>query len=47
MCGCGDDFCQSFHTATPPAAAYGPNHWNLMLDPPWPVYDLNAKDSAH
>ncbi|MFU8876421.1 hypothetical protein, partial [Micromonospora sp. SL4-19] len=27
-CGCGDDFCQSFHTAPKPAEAYGDGHRN-------------------
>ncbi|WP_433514825.1 hypothetical protein ACQP2T_03895 [Nonomuraea sp. CA-143628] len=32
-CGCGDDFCQSFHTAEPPKGAYGPGHRNVPLIP--------------
>ncbi|QLQ11835.1 MAG: hypothetical protein HZY75_09755 [Nocardioidaceae bacterium] len=34
-CGCGDDFCQSFYTAPKPDGAYGPGHWNVLLDAPW------------
>ncbi|HEY1179914.1 MAG TPA: hypothetical protein VGF17_27475 [Phytomonospora sp.] len=25
-CDCGDDFCQGFHTAEPPAGAFGEGH---------------------
>ncbi|MFJ3975959.1 hypothetical protein [Streptomyces sp. NPDC090021] len=33
-CGCGDDFCQSFHTAPhPPGTPYGPGHRNVALLP--------------
>ncbi|MEV7012160.1 hypothetical protein [Streptosporangium sp. NPDC051022] len=32
-CGCGDDFCRSFHTAEPPDGAYGPGHRNVPLLP--------------
>ncbi|MFD8559795.1 hypothetical protein ACWDOR_26235 [Streptosporangium canum] len=32
-CGCGDDFCKSFHTAAPPDGAYGDGHRNIMLEP--------------
>ncbi|WP_234363443.1 hypothetical protein [Streptomyces sp. TN58] len=33
-CGCGDDFCQSFHTAShPPGTPYGPGHRNVALLP--------------
>ncbi|MFI7553191.1 hypothetical protein ACIBQ2_25990 [Micromonospora sediminimaris] len=35
-CGCGDGFCQSFYTASPPAGAYGDGHRNVCLDAPWP-----------
>lgn len=37
-CGCGDDFCQSFHTAPKPADAYGDGHRNVCLDAPWAGY---------
>ncbi|MFG2991206.1 hypothetical protein ACGFZK_18290 [Streptomyces sp. NPDC048257] len=31
-CGCGDDFCQSFHTERrPPGTPYGPGHRNVQL----------------
>jgi hypothetical protein len=38
-CGCGDDFCQSFHTQPPPAGAYGLGHRNVTLDidDPWMI----------
>lgn len=36
MCGCEDDFCQSFYTAPKPTGAYGDDHRNVCLDPPWP-----------
>jgi hypothetical protein len=36
LCGCGDDFCQSFYTAPKPDGAYGPGHRDVFLDPPWP-----------
>jgi hypothetical protein len=35
LCGCEDDFCQSFYTAPKPAGAYGPGHRNVLLQPPW------------
>ncbi|MEV0568272.1 hypothetical protein [Dactylosporangium sp. NPDC050588] len=38
VCGCGDDFCQSFYTAAKPAGAYGVGHRNVCLDAPWPGY---------
>ena len=38
VCGCGDDFLQSFYTAPKPAGAYGYGHRNVCLDPPWPGY---------
>lgn len=38
LCGCGDDFCQSFYTAARPAGAYGVGHHNVGLDAPWPGY---------
>jgi hypothetical protein len=28
MCSCGDDFCQSFHTAAKPDGPYGDGHRN-------------------
>ena len=37
-CGCGDDFCQGFYTAPPPAGAYGPGHRNIGLSPSGPCY---------
>jgi hypothetical protein len=47
MCGCGDDFCQSFYTAAPPEGAWGVGHRNVMLDPPWPGYlILDVVDEA-
>ncbi|MFJ6049253.1 hypothetical protein [Streptomyces sp. NPDC092307] len=30
-CGCGDDFCQSFHTEPRPHGPYGPGHRNVCL----------------
>jgi hypothetical protein len=38
LCGCGDDFCQSFYTRPKPAGAYGNGHRNVCLDAPWPGY---------
>jgi hypothetical protein len=38
VCGCGDDFCQSFYTRPKPAGAYGDGHRNVCLDAPWPGY---------
>ncbi|MER7009683.1 hypothetical protein ABT297_42495 [Dactylosporangium sp. NPDC000555] len=38
VCGCGDDFCQSFYTAPKPSGAYGKGHRNVCLKPPWPGY---------
>lgn len=32
-CGCGDDFCQSFRTASQPAGAFGPGHRSIPLLP--------------
>lgn len=37
-CDCGEDFCQSFHTAPKPPEAYGDGHRNVCLDAPWPGY---------
>lgn len=35
MCDCGDDFCQSFYTEPPPAAAYPlARHRNVDFDDP-------------
>jgi hypothetical protein len=38
QCDCGDEFCQSFYTAPPPAAALAAGHRNLMLEAPWPGF---------
>ena len=38
VCGCGDDFCQSFYTGPKPAGAYGAGHRNVCLDAPWQGY---------
>lgn len=38
VCGCDDDFCQSFYTGPKPAGAYGDGHRNVCLDAPWPGY---------
>jgi hypothetical protein len=38
LCGCGDDFCQSFHTGANRAGAHGEGHRNVWLDAPWPGY---------
>ncbi|GAB3825588.1 hypothetical protein ACFPIJ_45730 [Dactylosporangium cerinum] len=38
MCPCGDDFCQSFHTAPRTGKPYGPGHRNVWLGPPWAGY---------
>ncbi|GIF69014.1 hypothetical protein Ais01nite_70490 [Asanoa ishikariensis] len=37
-CGCGDDFCRSFHTAPKPTGPYSAGHRNLELPAPWPGY---------
>lgn len=37
-CGCGDDFCQSFHTAPVPEGPWGPGHRTVSVEPPWPGY---------
>jgi len=31
-CRCGDDFCSSFYTVTPPDGAWGPGHENIVLE---------------
>jgi hypothetical protein len=36
LCGCSDDFCQSFATAPRSERPYGPGHINVVLSPPWP-----------
>jgi hypothetical protein len=36
VCGCRDDFCQSFYTRPKPAGAYSDGHRNVCLVPPWP-----------
>ena len=38
LCGCGDDFCQSFYTAPKPPGAHGNGHRNVGLTAPWPGY---------
>ena len=38
LCGCEDDFCQSFYTAPRPNGAYGPGHRSLGLSPSEPGY---------
>jgi hypothetical protein len=38
VCSCGDDFCQSFHTAPKSPGPYGDGHRNICLDAPWPGY---------
>lgn len=35
LCGCDDDFCQSFFSAERPNGRYGEGHWSLELEPPW------------
>ena len=50
VCGCSDDFCQSFYTRPKPAGAYGDGHRNICLDPPWPGYlilDVVDHDIVH
>jgi hypothetical protein len=37
-CGCGDGFCQSFHTVPEQPGPYGPGHRNLTLRAPWRGY---------
>src|SRR5690348_5248450 len=37
-CSCGDDFCQSFHTAPKRPGPYGAGHRNVCLDAQWPGY---------
>ncbi len=32
-CRCGDSFCATFYTQPPPVGAYGPSHYNVVLDP--------------
>jgi hypothetical protein len=31
VCGCGDDFCQSFRTGPKPSRTYGDGHRNVSL----------------
>jgi len=38
VCGCGDDFCQSFRTAPKPAGPYGEGHRTIALRAPWSGY---------
>lgn len=38
VCGCADDFCQSFYTVPKPTRAYGAGHRNVWLDAPWQGY---------
>ena len=38
MCSCGDDFCQSFHTAPVLPGPYGEGDRSVCLDAPWPGY---------
>ena len=38
QCGCADDFCQSFYTASKPTGAYGSGHRNVCLSPAKPGY---------
>jgi hypothetical protein len=33
-CRCGDDFCSTFYVQPKPEGAYGPDHRNVVLDPP-------------
>lgn len=50
VCGCTDDFCQSFYTKPKPAGAYGDGHRNVCLDAPWPgflVLDVVDDDIAY
>lgn len=50
VCGCGDDFCQSFYTGSEPAGAYGPGHRTVCLEPSWPGYlnlDVLHDDIVH
>lgn len=37
-CRCKDDFCQSFRTVPATGKPYGPGHFNVWLEPPWPGY---------
>ena len=32
-CRCGDDFCATVYTASPPRGAWGPGHYTLPLTP--------------
>jgi hypothetical protein len=44
-CGCGDDFCQSFHTEVhPEGQPYGPGHRCLPLSPPEGMLILDVVD---
>jgi hypothetical protein len=50
VCGCGDDFCQSFYTGPKPVGAFGNGHRNVCLDAPWPGYlilDVVHDDIVH
>jgi hypothetical protein len=38
VCGCSDDFCQSFYTGPKPAGAYDDGHRNVCLNAPWPAF---------
>jgi hypothetical protein len=44
MCGCDDDFCQSFYTEPRPDGAYpyeaGRRARNVMLEPAWEGYAI-------
>jgi hypothetical protein len=39
MCGCGDDFCQSFYTEPPPSGAFPEGSYNVSCgEPGWEGY---------
>jgi hypothetical protein len=34
VCGCGDDFCQSFYTEPPPEGAFPEGSYNVVCEEP-------------
>jgi hypothetical protein len=43
-CTCGDEFCASFYTATPPAGAFGPGYRAIPLAPRYGTITVHVVD---
>lgn len=43
-CRCGESFCSTFYVQPPPSGAYGPSHYNVVIDPKAGMIVLDVVD---